>query len=300
MVKYQPFRFWCQKVLPLVYDDSLSYYELLCKVVGYLNNLITDTNQLITEYEELKNMIENFDFQDEVNKKLDEMAEDGTLDALVTSAANSSFESLRRKILPITGELRQLANDDRVIHNRVYSIRNYYDDPENPETVTRKSIVFARGQATYTVNFNKLLKQRFGFILQIRGYSLNENYLYGPYDETENEEWLVFANGRPIDPFDLQVNDEFVDMLIYKKQDTGKYLITHFDTSGIHIYYYYPEIIDNTGNIPRIRPYNVGTFNTIMRENGIELQTPPTGTAIMTTGPAAFAANTWFKLDITL
>ena len=28
------FRFWCQTVLPLVYDDSLSYYELLNKVVN--------------------------------------------------------------------------------------------------------------------------------------------------------------------------------------------------------------------------------------------------------------------------
>ena len=26
------FRYWCQKVLPLVYDDSLSYYELLNKI----------------------------------------------------------------------------------------------------------------------------------------------------------------------------------------------------------------------------------------------------------------------------
>lgn len=34
------FRFWCYKVLPLVYDDSLSYYEVLCKVVDYINKLI--------------------------------------------------------------------------------------------------------------------------------------------------------------------------------------------------------------------------------------------------------------------
>ena len=34
------FRFWCYKVLPLVYDDSLSYYEVLCKVVEYINKLI--------------------------------------------------------------------------------------------------------------------------------------------------------------------------------------------------------------------------------------------------------------------
>lgn len=38
MVK--PFRFWSQKVLPLVYDDSLSYYEVLCKVRDKLNEVI--------------------------------------------------------------------------------------------------------------------------------------------------------------------------------------------------------------------------------------------------------------------
>ena len=31
MNNLSPFRLWCQKVLPLVYDDSLSYYELLFK-----------------------------------------------------------------------------------------------------------------------------------------------------------------------------------------------------------------------------------------------------------------------------
>ena len=43
------FKFWCQKVLPLVYDDSLSYYEILCKVVQYLNKVIEDVNT-IPEY----------------------------------------------------------------------------------------------------------------------------------------------------------------------------------------------------------------------------------------------------------
>lgn len=43
------FKFWCQKVLPLVYDNSLSYYEILCKVVHYLNHVIDDMNQ-IPEY----------------------------------------------------------------------------------------------------------------------------------------------------------------------------------------------------------------------------------------------------------
>lgn len=39
---FEPVKFWCFKVLPLVYDDSLSYYEVLCKVVDKLNEMIDD------------------------------------------------------------------------------------------------------------------------------------------------------------------------------------------------------------------------------------------------------------------
>lgn len=44
MAHVEKFRFWCQKVLPLVYDDSLSYYEVLCKVVDKLNEVISAYN----------------------------------------------------------------------------------------------------------------------------------------------------------------------------------------------------------------------------------------------------------------
>lgn len=42
----QRLQFWCQKVIPLVYDDSLSYYELLCKVVKYINDMINNQNSM--------------------------------------------------------------------------------------------------------------------------------------------------------------------------------------------------------------------------------------------------------------
>lgn len=51
--------FWCQKVLPLVYDNSLSYYEVLLKIRKKLNEVIEFTND-IPEYIDQK-FIEAFD-----------------------------------------------------------------------------------------------------------------------------------------------------------------------------------------------------------------------------------------------
>lgn len=63
----QRFRFWCQKVLPAVYDDSLSYYELLCKVIDKLNEVIAKDNEqsevinlLAIELNELKGLFDQF------------------------------------------------------------------------------------------------------------------------------------------------------------------------------------------------------------------------------------------------
>lgn len=82
----EKFRFWCQKVLPLVYDDSLSYYELLCKVVNYLNNVINDVNVLSKDFIALKEYVSHYfdslDVQTAIDKKLDEMVEDGTFSKL--------------------------------------------------------------------------------------------------------------------------------------------------------------------------------------------------------------------------
>lgn len=52
------FRFWCQKVLPLVYEESLSYYEILCKVVDYINKLIEQDKVFGAELDELQSDME--------------------------------------------------------------------------------------------------------------------------------------------------------------------------------------------------------------------------------------------------
>lgn len=66
MCKTHYFKMWCYKVLPLVYDESLSYYEILCKVVKYINNLIDQDKIIGNELNDLKKEL------DAVNKWIDD------------------------------------------------------------------------------------------------------------------------------------------------------------------------------------------------------------------------------------
>lgn len=66
------FKFWCQKILPLVYDDSLSYMELLCKVVDYLNKVIEDINN-IPDY--INSMVSDEKLKEILSELLDELRE---------------------------------------------------------------------------------------------------------------------------------------------------------------------------------------------------------------------------------
>lgn len=73
------FKFWCQKVLPLVYDDSLSYYEVLCKVVKYLNEMLDAMTGFVDEAEaireeirQIQEWIDNFDYS-KIEKVIEEI-----------------------------------------------------------------------------------------------------------------------------------------------------------------------------------------------------------------------------------
>ncbi len=79
------FRFWCQKVLPLVYDESLSYYEVLCKLISYMENMfstqenfqsaLNNLNEKQTTLEEnFETLNTNFDeLKNNINQELEAM-----------------------------------------------------------------------------------------------------------------------------------------------------------------------------------------------------------------------------------
>lgn len=106
-------QFWCQRVLPAVYDDSLSYYELLCKIVEYLNKTIEAVNDnaavvddLKKYYMALKEYVDHYfdtlDLGDEVDTILTKWLDDGTLEGLLNQP--KMLYCAARGIFDIPGE----------------------------------------------------------------------------------------------------------------------------------------------------------------------------------------------------
>lgn len=90
-------KFWCQKILPLVYDDSLSYYEVLDKVVVYINQNIEDINTIIDEIGNIEGDIEDVRAEleavaTEIRAKLDVI--DGKIEDIEADIANIIDDSV--------------------------------------------------------------------------------------------------------------------------------------------------------------------------------------------------------------
>lgn len=79
----RPFQFWCYHALPMTFDDSLSYYELLCRLSNYVNKLSENDSTLVDLYERLRCWCETAMSQQNLSYlmelELDRMAEDGSL-----------------------------------------------------------------------------------------------------------------------------------------------------------------------------------------------------------------------------
>ena len=94
-----PFKHLCVTIgeLPSSFLESMSYYEALAWFLKYLEDTVVPavnvngeaTAELQALFIELKdfvdNYFENLDVQEEINNKLDEMAEDGTLQEIITA-----------------------------------------------------------------------------------------------------------------------------------------------------------------------------------------------------------------------
>ena len=94
----------CQKVLPLVYDESLSYYEVLCKVQQKLNELIKINNAI----------------RDEAHNEYVEILETAKQ---VTEAVATTTQA-RDEVLSLKQATEQYAHDVTTVYNQTVQAKN--------------------------------------------------------------------------------------------------------------------------------------------------------------------------------
>ena len=87
--KIHPFKWFVLQNFPFIEEDfdAITNYQLFCKLGEEINKVITSTNEMGNQVEELTNYVstffDNLDVQDEINNKLDEMAESGELTEII-------------------------------------------------------------------------------------------------------------------------------------------------------------------------------------------------------------------------
>lgn len=101
--KLTPFKLCVLENFPFIEADfdAITNYQLLCKVVEYLNHVIDNQNTVEDNFKimadnltTLYNFLDTLDLQDEVNNKLDEMTEDGTLAKIINEQIFNNLNTL--------------------------------------------------------------------------------------------------------------------------------------------------------------------------------------------------------------
>ena len=97
-------------IIPTSYKDSMDYYQTLAWLCKYLEETVIPTvnqngeavEELQGLYVELKDYVDNYfdnlDVQEEINNKLDKMAQDGSLTNLIKDYVDPIYEAYEREI----------------------------------------------------------------------------------------------------------------------------------------------------------------------------------------------------------
>lgn len=116
-----PFKWFVLENFPFIEADfdALTEWQLFCKVGKEINTIINSQNTLGTQMEnvtnafiELQNYVNNYfdnlDLQDEINNKLNQMAQDGTLTEIINQQV---FQELNTAIQNNTNNINSIENE---------------------------------------------------------------------------------------------------------------------------------------------------------------------------------------------
>lgn len=90
VIPMPPFMAFLANNIPAVYDNTMSYYDELTALIKYLQDTVVpalnaDSEAITVLSNFVEHYFDNLDVQEEINNKLDQMAEDGTLQEIITT-----------------------------------------------------------------------------------------------------------------------------------------------------------------------------------------------------------------------
>ena len=124
-----PFKWFVLENFPFIEADfdALTDWQLYCKLGKEINKIIDSQNVVGTEMEkfsqafiELQNYVDNYfknlDVQDEINNKLNEMAQDGTLENIINEKI---FSNINNQIQNNTNDINNLSQNISALNNQI-------------------------------------------------------------------------------------------------------------------------------------------------------------------------------------
>lgn len=153
-------KIWVHKILPLVYDDSMSYYETLCKVVAKLNEVVTLSNEQ-TDY--LNNWLTTTEESLERWKDDTETSLENKINTDLGAAIDRLETEFADELLDAEGMIYGTQNDVPVEEGSEYYQNNAEYFKERASASAIESRAYANGENAsplFTNNNSKYFRER--------------------------------------------------------------------------------------------------------------------------------------------
>ena len=209
------------KAIPLAFDESMSYYETLCGLLSYLKDTVipalNNNADAIIEVQNLMQKLQNYvdnyfnnlDVQEEINNKLDEMAQDGTLAEIIEDYA--TIPDLTTRITNAENEIDDLQlgiiKDEIIIVGDSYLAGQSLDNPATENygyllmqklgMTTNNFHIWAEGGSSFVTGGNQnhtwqtLIQSKLNTIIP---NNITEIYFIGGYNDVTANSPQVIEN----------------------------------------------------------------------------------------------------------
>ena len=210
-----PIKKWCTAVLPCVYDDTLSSYELMCKVIEYVNTMVSNGEVVQDNVQKLYDAF--VELQSWVNENVNEEVFGEFVDAYF-----SSNEGVRKAIEDVA---KPVVEDE--VDNYIASVTDF--QVANTAYMAPNGYVGKPG-------FRRIVEEDLP-----SGYPIDDLVTDNPYRPLSARQGKILSEGKAPSGYGVgTIATEILDA--NTAIENGWYKLTSVNTSEAHIPFHYVVI----------------------------------------------------------